>query len=474
MNELVDEIITVDYENLNSILHNIPLNKRIGLKIILNDINYEFLVHMKSDSDTLLCLGPSGLPNMEYVSKFKTRPVFTRHTWQFNESVILYNDNTRYVWDGCTGSGWGIGLPGDYFLENIKNIILKISEYFKISNNNILFYGSSMGGFTSIQLATMIKNSHAIAENPQIDARKWMKNFYIKNGMYSDLYDEKNLSKFELYKLNVLEMIKKENYIPNMIILNDVDKLDLDDHLTDFIKGLYELPFKDHDYHKIKIIIEPIKQHTPIPKERLYEIFYMNQAMQNYEYFKKIDYGDVQKSINIINEFDLFDEEYYLNENKDIPRELDPLTHYLLVGWKEGRNPSNEFDTKYYLNKHDDIKRSGINPLVHYAIYGRNEKRVINEHEEINKLSTVIIKIIKSGLFDEEYYSNQCLDLEGLPPLEHYLLKGWKYSKNPSINFDNDDYLDRYDSVKISGMNPLIHYISYGINEGKTINKVNK
>lgn len=51
----------------------------------------------------------------------------------------------------------------------------------------------------------------------------------------------------------------------------------------------------------------------------------------------------------------------------------DPASHYLKEGWLKDFNPSEKFSTKDYLINNPDI--SGINPLVHYEVFGKNEGR---------------------------------------------------------------------------------------------------
>ena len=393
MENLADKIINVDYDELENKLPEITLDEQIGLVVIFKGIEYEFLIHIKSTSEDLLCLGYSNLFNKELLSKFKDKHHFSRGGWDFNESTIFYNDNAHYAGDGAIGTSWCIGLPEDYFLENIKNIILKITRFFNIKNENILFFGSSMGGFISIQLATMIKSSHAIAENPQIDAAMWMKKINEKNNFCSELYDE-TTKKMESYRYNVLDMIKKENYVPNLTIVICISEENLNNQLKPFIKELSSFPFDPFDFHKIKIIIEPTIEQIPISNKYLQEL--LDFVNFNRGSLGKIYYNDIDAAIPVINEMGLFDEEYYkLNYNINI---LDPLTHYLLIGWKEGLNPSEQFDNKYYLDKYDDVKNINMNPLVHYVLYGMNENRLINKKQELNKKQS-FIKIIKNKIF---------------------------------------------------------------------------
>jgi hypothetical protein len=72
----------------------------------------------------------------------------------------------------------------------------------------------------------------------------------------------------------------------------------------------------------------------------------------------------------------LFDDEWYKWAYSDIEQSgVDPVTHFLEFGAKEGRNPSPYFDTKFYLFTNPDVVSSGLNPLIHFILHGRSEKR---------------------------------------------------------------------------------------------------
>ena len=77
-------------------------------------------------------------------------------------------------------------------------------------------------------------------------------------------------------------------------------------------------------------------------------------------------------------------------------------------------------------------------------------------------------QIKNSGLFDSEFYSETYDDFKG-DPLNHYLTKGYREGKLPSLDFDSDFYLKTYPDVKQAHLNPLLHYISHGKSEGKII-----
>ena len=77
-------------------------------------------------------------------------------------------------------------------------------------------------------------------------------------------------------------------------------------------------------------------------------------------------------------------------------------------------------------------------------------------------------QINDSGLFDSEFYKETYDDFNG-DPLNHYLTKGYREGKLPSLDFDPDFYLKTYPDVKQAHLNPLLHYIAYGKSEGKII-----
>lgn len=93
----------------------------------------------------------------------------------------------------------------------------------------------------------------------------------------------------------------------------------------------------------------------------------------------------------------LFDEEYYKSQFEE---ELDEdlLLHYLNVGFKEGKNPSQRFNNNFYLDRYKDVKNSGMNPLIHYMLYGKTEKRLINPDLKFNPVNT---RLLTKSIFDE-------------------------------------------------------------------------
>lgn len=75
--------------------------------------------------------------------------------------------------------------------------------------------------------------------------------------------------------------------------------------------------------------------------------------------------------------------------------------------------------------------------------------------------------ILDSGLFDCEYYCKKYDLDEDVDPIFHYILIGVFKGYNPSPDFDTNYYLNQYIDVKKNKINPFVHYIKYGRNEGR-------
>lgn len=68
----------------------------------------------------------------------------------------------------------------------------------------------------------------------------------------------------------------------------------------------------------------------------------------------------------------VFDFQHYA---KNLPPNIDPVLHYVIVGEALGWSCSSAFDPEYYCERYPDIVRAGISPLYHYEYHGRLEGR---------------------------------------------------------------------------------------------------
>lgn len=157
------------------------------------------------------------------------------------------------------------------------------------------------------------------------------------------------------------------------------------------------------------------------------------------------------RDYRLIHSSGLFDPNFYSISDNDYIDSLDPLVHYLAVGFREDRNPNPLFDNRYYQRSNPDAISRDINPLVHYIIVGAKAGQ--KPHP----------------LFDTKYYLQQNPEIlpERINPLRHFLLFGAEERRNPHPLFDTGYYLEENPDVTDSGINPLIHYLHEGAKENR-------
>jgi hypothetical protein len=86
-------------------------------------------------------------------------------------------------------------------------------------------------------------------------------------------------------------------------------------------------------------------------------------------------YADKSENYQLIAKYKYFKKRWYLHEYPDVAKaEVDPIEHYLNVGWKLGYNPSSDFDGEKYLNTYNSVRTANLNPLLHYERYGQKQK----------------------------------------------------------------------------------------------------
>lgn len=177
-------------------------------------------------------------------------------------------------------------------------------------------------------------------------------------------------------------------------------------------------------------------------------------------------------AVEMISRSPLFNATHYLSAYTDVMRAgLCPATHYLLIGWKEHRNPSEFFSTQDYLQRYPDVAQAGINPLLHYIQFGQDEGREIQQAAipDWQKTHDEAEVIRASGLFDCTYYKAMYPEVRhgAIDPVWHYCAQGWQEGKNPSDTFDTNAYLEANSDIKNGNLNPFWHYVTAGAAEGR-------
>ena len=83
------------------------------------------------------------------------------------------------------------------------------------------------------------------------------------------------------------------------------------------------------------------------------------------------------ENIWLIENSELFDEEWYLNRYSEVAESrVSPAEHYLDIGENAGYFPSKKFDPIWYCTRYPDIQSANFGALLHYIRYGFSEGRL--------------------------------------------------------------------------------------------------
>ena len=85
---------------------------------------------------------------------------------------------------------------------------------------------------------------------------------------------------------------------------------------------------------------------------------------------------DAAKAVEAIRTAGVFDERFYLNSYlaaDPMLKLVDPISHYLVVGYRMGFRPSFTFDSVAYLAQNPGLAATGMNPLLHLSLRLRAE-----------------------------------------------------------------------------------------------------
>lgn len=113
------------------------------------------------------------------------------------------------------------------------------------------------------------------------------------------------------------------------------------------------------------------------------------QPENNTNSFENVDTAQIENDKKVIKKSNLFDESFYFAHYPDVKNAgVDPVDHYLLHGWKEGRNPNSWFDTNYYISSNPEWNEKHTNPFIHYILKGSKTNSFTNVINEINQEQT--------------------------------------------------------------------------------------
>lgn len=255
----------MNFINYDDLSYDILIEKNNStLKIIKEGIDFYIKINLKPETNYLIAFS-NGAINPEK----KQPPVFMRSKWHkdYDASCVFIDDRT--IHDTDMTIGWGIGTKDRYYIHDYYEIIRRICEILDCKSNNVIYYGSSAGGFMSIALASYHRGSYAVANNPQTYVYKYQSNHVNKiyknifGGMSKQYILKKYSTRFSLGALmSKNKNIPKTFYLQNRLCDNDMEK-----HLNPFLANAKKYNI---DLTNINFLLydDKFKDHNPIGREK--------------------------------------------------------------------------------------------------------------------------------------------------------------------------------------------------------------
>lgn len=231
-----------------------------------NDLGYHVncFAHLVENSEHLICVLPSAQVAMQPIKN----PIFHRWSWYKNfpnTSFIALSDPALYKAE----------LHGTWFISNDKVDLIRLLADFicclthklKIDSSKVILYGSSMGGFGGLMIASHIPRAIAVVEVPQLNLGYYPhKNALkkIENAILNEMTFEAFSALFP-ERTNVLARFIYAKNIPSFrLITNDKDSAYLEhiefvsklNTLRGYVGGIGD--------YQLSIVAESVG-HAPLP-----------------------------------------------------------------------------------------------------------------------------------------------------------------------------------------------------------------
>ncbi len=252
----------------------IPKDSTFILRILKDNIPYEYLITHKSTSNHLIIFNNGAVAKGNV-----TVPVFQRHSWipLLKTSSIFCMDPTLYI-NSYLQIGWGIGKNESYYLENSSILLKKIIEKMEIPLTNTAIYGTSAGGYLSIIMGLYLKGAKVVADNAQLDIRNWIFQDAL-DSVITFCFDHVGMALNYKERFSVIDAFQKHNYVPPLYLhVNLSSKADNSTQLIPFLKAAEQM-LPPEEYHTIQVFLHcsPEKGHNGIDMD--YAIHFLESIL---------------------------------------------------------------------------------------------------------------------------------------------------------------------------------------------------
>lgn len=226
----IKNYVKKQFDNLNG-------KSEISFKYQFNDLMMSSYAYLKSNANKLFVV-LNGALDRDTNDFF----VYHRYSWHplFSGHVLYISDPTlsKYGKYGLR-LAWYMGDRYTPLYPCLKEFIEQVAESLNLPLNRVVFYGSSGGGFSAIQLASYLGgDSLAVSINPQTNILKYEEDKVYQFLKYtlSATMEERQILSLN-YRFNAIEHVKLNN-TKVLYIQNSKDNFHVKNHFEPFIKEL--------------------------------------------------------------------------------------------------------------------------------------------------------------------------------------------------------------------------------------------
>lgn len=233
-------------------------------------INPRLRLHLRiaerAEARKLLVLMPAAQTRIE---QGQINPLFSRWNWiaDYPEAHVVAVSDPSLYYDSALSAAWFLSTETD-ILAYVARVVSEIRGALEVEADAVLVYGSSLGGFGALSLASMLPGARAIAEIPQIDLQRWpvppalaaLEQRVAPMGL--DAFREDRAE-----QLDVLERFRREGTVPDFVLVTNAgDPLFLD-HLG-FVRDAQSLTEEPGSRGRSTLVVEGrLHGHRVLPRE---------------------------------------------------------------------------------------------------------------------------------------------------------------------------------------------------------------
>ena len=185
----------------------------------------------------------------------------------------------------------------------------------------------------------------------------------------------------------------------------------------------------------------------------------------NFNDIRIVEGNQTIDNVEVIKRSLYFDEEWYRN-HYSISEGEDAAKHYLNIGRAKFYSPGPSVSSLLYLNRYADARDMNINPLLHFELYGKNDKRVSSYNGLLKDIGKDISLIENSIFWNEEWYTEKYYREQFYieKPAVHFFCIGCYLGYNPCSSFSENEYKNTHKEMEGYAWPSLLHYEKIGKN----------